>query len=70
MYLKKKSFLQTLLYLNTTFPLVVGEKERSAETVNVRTRDNVVHGEISVENLIKKFITFKETKDRNCEENF
>ncbi|XP_046739699.1 threonine--tRNA ligase 1, cytoplasmic isoform X2 [Diprion similis] len=52
------------------FIIVVGEKERSAGTANVRTRDNVVHGEISVEELIKKFNTFKETKDRNCEENF
>ncbi|XP_015603699.1 threonine--tRNA ligase, cytoplasmic isoform X1 [Cephus cinctus] len=52
------------------FILVVGEKERSGGTVNVRTRDNVVHGEISIADLIKKFQTFKETKDRNCEENF
>ncbi|KAG8042186.1 hypothetical protein G9C98_000177, partial [Cotesia typhae] len=52
------------------FILVVGEKERAAETVNVRTRDNKVHGEISVQDLINKFETFKETKDRNCEEHF
>ncbi|XP_008554533.1 threonine--tRNA ligase 1, cytoplasmic isoform X1 [Microplitis demolitor] len=52
------------------FILVVGEKERAAGTVNVRTRDNKIHGEISIDDLIKKFITFKETKDRNCEEHF
>ncbi|XP_012262442.2 threonine--tRNA ligase 1, cytoplasmic isoform X2 [Athalia rosae] len=52
------------------FILVVGEKERSAGTANVRTRDNKVHGEISIEDLINKFNIFKETKDRNCEENF
>ncbi|KAJ8958632.1 hypothetical protein NQ318_016357 [Aromia moschata] len=34
--------------------LVVGEKERSGNTVNVRTRDNIVHGECSVDLLIEK----------------
>lgn len=37
------------------FISVVGEKERSSGTVNVRTRDNKVHGELSVEELIVKF---------------
>ncbi|KAF2904716.1 hypothetical protein ILUMI_01453 [Ignelater luminosus] len=37
------------------FILVVGEKERSSQTVNVRTRDNVVHGELSIPDLIQKF---------------
>lgn len=50
--------------------LVVGEKELNAGTVNVRTRDNVVHGEILVDDLLKKFRIFKERKDKNCEENF
>lgn len=36
------------------FILVVGEKERSSETVNVRTRDNKVHGEVSVDDLLVK----------------
>uniref|UniRef100_A0A182QRI4 threonine--tRNA ligase n=1 Tax=Anopheles farauti TaxID=69004 RepID=A0A182QRI4_9DIPT len=36
------------------FILVVGEKERSSETVNVRTRDNKVHGEVSVDDLLTK----------------
>ncbi|XP_043280316.1 threonine--tRNA ligase 1, cytoplasmic isoform X2 [Venturia canescens] len=52
------------------FILVVGEKERGGGTVNVRTRDNIVHGELTVDELIKKFIVFKETKDRNCEDKF
>ncbi|KAK0086695.1 hypothetical protein PV325_002692 [Microctonus aethiopoides] len=52
------------------FVLVVGEKERTGETVNVRTRDNVVHGEIKLEELIKKFTNFKETRTNNCEETF
>lgn len=36
------------------FILVVGEKERSSQTVNVRTRDNKVHGEVSISDLIQK----------------
>ncbi|XP_063981755.1 threonine--tRNA ligase 1, cytoplasmic isoform X1 [Diachasmimorpha longicaudata] len=52
------------------FILVVGEKEKAAGTVNVRTRDNVVHGEIEISELITKFHKFKETKDRACEEKF
>ncbi|XP_011145094.1 threonine--tRNA ligase, cytoplasmic isoform X2 [Harpegnathos saltator] len=46
------------------FILVVGEKERNAGTVNIRTRDNVVHGEMGVEDLIEKLKILKETKDR------
>lgn len=48
---------------------VVGEKERNKNTVNVRTRDNVVHGEVSLEDLIKKF---KNLADNyiSCEEIF
>lgn len=49
------------------FILVVGEKEKSNGTVNVRTRANVVHGEASIEDLIKKF---KALQDRyELEEN-
>lgn len=36
------------------FILVVGDKEKQSGTVNVRTRDNKVHGEFSIEELIKK----------------
>lgn len=34
--------------------LVVGDKEKDAKTVNVRTRDNKVHGEVSIDELILK----------------
>jgi len=34
--------------------LVVGEEEMSHGTVNVRTRDNEVHGELSIDDFIKK----------------
>ncbi|CAH2269859.1 jg14615 [Pararge aegeria aegeria] len=33
--------------------LVVGEKEKTSRTVNVRTRDNKVHGEMSIDELIQ-----------------
>lgn len=36
------------------FILVVGEKEKSSHTVNVRTRDNKVHGEVGIVELIEK----------------
>lgn len=36
------------------FILVVGEKERTNGTVNVRTRDNKVHGEVSMTELISR----------------
>jgi len=35
--------------------LVVGEKELESKTVNVRTRDNVVHGVKSVQDLLAEF---------------
>lgn len=47
--------------------LVVGEKERSSGTVNVRTRDNVVHGVVSLDELIKKFNNLKENYSNNEE---
>lgn len=47
------------------FILVVGEKERSSQTVNVRTRDNVVHGEVSVDDLIEKFKNLKDNYIQN-----
>jgi threonyl-tRNA synthetase len=36
---------------------VVGEKEQANRTVNVRTRDNKVHGEFSLESVLQKFGT-------------
>ena len=35
--------------------LVVGEQEAKVGTVNVRTRDNAVHGTKSVDDLITEF---------------
>lgn len=40
---------------------MVGEKEKTSGTVNVRTRDNVVHGEMSLEELVKKLKHLKDS---------
>lgn len=50
--LKKKIRNAQLAQFN--FILVVGEKEKSSLTVNVRTRDNIVHGEVGIEELVQK----------------
>ncbi|XP_034548118.1 threonine--tRNA ligase 1, cytoplasmic [Notolabrus celidotus] len=52
------------------FILVVGEKEMTSNTVNVRTRDNKVHGERSVEECIERLKHLKTSKSRNAEEEF
>ncbi|XP_040899033.1 threonine--tRNA ligase 1, cytoplasmic [Toxotes jaculatrix] len=52
------------------FILVVGEKEKTSNTVNVRTRDNKVHGERSVEECIERLKQLKTSRSRNAEEEF
>lgn len=52
------------------FILVVGEKEKSSETVNVRTRDNKVHGERSVKDCLERLRHLKALRSRNAEEEF
>ncbi|XP_017267712.1 threonine--tRNA ligase 1, cytoplasmic [Kryptolebias marmoratus] len=52
------------------FILVVGEKEKKSSTVNVRTRDNIVHGERSVEECIERLKQLKASRSRNAEEAF
>lgn len=47
---------------------VVGEKEKNSKTVNVRTRDNVVHGELSVDDLITKFKKLSDNYTSNEEQ--
>lgn len=51
------------------FILIVGEKERSSNTVNVRTRDNKVHGEFSIADLLVKLQRFRDERIIG-EENF
>ncbi|NWX84941.1 SYTC2 ligase, partial [Nothoprocta pentlandii] len=52
------------------FILVVGEKEKADNAVNVRTRDNKVHGEISVSSALEKLKKFKSSHTANAEEEF
>jgi threonyl-tRNA synthetase len=49
---KKMALAQVAQY---NFILVVGAKEEQNGTCNVRTRDNVVHGERTIEALIGEF---------------
>uniref|UniRef100_A0A8C6V041 threonine--tRNA ligase n=1 Tax=Neogobius melanostomus TaxID=47308 RepID=A0A8C6V041_9GOBI len=52
------------------FILVVGEKEKMTNSVNVRTRDNKVHGEMSVEEVLGRLTSLKQSRCRNAEEDF
>ncbi|XP_057254797.1 threonine--tRNA ligase 2, cytoplasmic [Pezoporus wallicus] len=52
------------------FILVVGEKEKANNAVNVRTRDNKVHGEISVSSAIEKLKKLKSSRIPYAEEEF
>lgn len=49
---------------------MVGEKEKSNNAVNVRTRDNRIHGEISVTSAIDKLKNLKLSRTLNAEEEF
>ena len=55
---------------NYNFILVIGAQEQERGTVNVRTRDNKVHGEVSVDEVIKRFKEMDETKTNQAEEKF
>lgn len=48
--------------------LTIGDLEQEHETVNLRTRDNVVHGEIKVDEFLK--IVEREKKERLLETPF
>jgi len=52
------------------FIFVVGEKEQSNGTVNVRTRDNKVHGEHAVAHVIERFQQLRDSKSLAAEEEF
>ncbi|XP_038138556.1 threonine--tRNA ligase 1, cytoplasmic [Cyprinodon tularosa] len=52
------------------FILVVGEKEKMTNSVNVRTRDNKVHGELPVSEVIARLSLLKQSRCRNAEEEF
>uniref|UniRef100_A0A8D2KZ13 threonine--tRNA ligase n=1 Tax=Varanus komodoensis TaxID=61221 RepID=A0A8D2KZ13_VARKO len=52
------------------FIFVVGEKEKANNAVNVRTRDNKVHGEVAVTSAIEKLTTLKVLRTLHAEEEF
>ncbi|XP_070541989.1 threonine--tRNA ligase 1, cytoplasmic-like isoform X2 [Ptychodera flava] len=52
------------------FILVVGEKEKENKTVNVRTRDNKVHGEHDIRKVIDRFRSLQDQKTLNSEDSF
>jgi len=52
------------------FILVVGEKEKENGTVNIRTRDNVVHGERTIQQVIDRFSVLREQRIKESEESF
>ncbi|XP_069621965.1 threonine--tRNA ligase 1, cytoplasmic-like isoform X2 [Ranitomeya imitator] len=52
------------------FIFVVGEKEKANSAVNVRTRDNKVHGEVSIASAVEKLTKLKKVHSKNAEEEF
>ncbi|XP_042331389.1 threonine--tRNA ligase 1, cytoplasmic-like [Sceloporus undulatus] len=52
------------------FIFVVGEKEKANNAVNVRTRDNKIHGEVSVPSAIAKLKKLKAMHTLRAEEEF
>lgn len=52
------------------FILVVGEKEKTSGTVNIRTRDNKVHGEHTVSETIERLQQLKQSRSKQAEEEF
>ncbi|CAH2296536.1 threonine--tRNA ligase, cytoplasmic [Pelobates cultripes] len=52
------------------FILVIGEKEKKSGTVNIRTRDNKVHGERTVEETIARLLQLKQSRSKHAEEEF
>lgn len=52
------------------FILVVGEKEKASGTVNIRTRDNKVHGERTVEETVERLQQLKHSRSKQAEEEF
>ena len=59
-----------MTHAHTHTHTVVGDKEMTSKTVNVRTRDNVVHGEKTVQQLLdhmKKLKTERSHDDDSSE---
>lgn len=54
--------------LKTNYMLTVGDEEIETKTVSLRTRDNVVHGKIKVDNFLEKVV--KEKKEKSLISSF
>ncbi|MBN3314124.1 SYTC2 ligase, partial [Atractosteus spatula] len=52
------------------FILVVGEKEKATGAVNVRTRDNKVHGELPLAEALARLRRLRDSRSRRAEEEF
>ncbi|NXY89660.1 SYTC protein, partial [Alcedo cyanopectus] len=52
------------------FILVVGEKEKASGTVNIRTRDNKVHGERTIDDTVRRLLELKSSRSKQAEEEF
>uniref|UniRef100_A0A2K6FL20 threonine--tRNA ligase n=1 Tax=Propithecus coquereli TaxID=379532 RepID=A0A2K6FL20_PROCO len=52
------------------FILVVGEKEKNSGTVNIRTRDNKVHGERTISETVERLQQLKQSRSKQAEEEF
>jgi len=50
--------------------LVVGEKEKASGTVNIRTRDNKVHGERTIADTVERLLELKCSRSKQAEEEF
>lgn len=59
----QKIFISKLFYF-----LVVGEKEKENNTVNIRTRDNKVHGERTIEKVKELFSKLAKERTLDSEE--
>lgn len=63
---KKKVLMAQKSQFN--FILIVGKKELAANTVNVRTRDMKIHGELTVNDLIERLNKLRDTFGLNDSE--
>lgn len=52
------------------FDLVVGEKEKTGGTVNIRTRDNKVHGERTISETVVRLQQLQRSRSKQAEEEF
>lgn len=66
MFNKNSSIWQSFV----SFVLVIGEKEKASGTVNIRTRDNKVHGERTISETIERLQQLKQSRSKQAEEEF